>query len=375
MDDKQIIVIPVSNSVIAEETQEKDYNANDNGILVEEVPGKVINVEAEDEKPMGGVITPLVPPSIIFPDGHGHLKYQGAPEMQFNRQFDTFSCVIFTIAKAICYNLKERYNIDITISEMFNAFYAPVIQGRGTTIRNGMESFRLHGWVEDKDYPFTAETTLRQFQQQPPITIVNKATKELTKWKFNWEVVGKDNSSIINALQRTVLVATGFAWASYYGEGIYFDYNNPANHAFLIADYKDNKNIIVDDSYPRDNRFDEDSTKDEFIKELDKGFNYGSMHRVWLEPILETSKKKFQLLTLLKKSMENFYYFWDSRHNFYYIGVPAGETTKYRQKINLEAGNTNENFTFIALKGAMNQSSWAEVSKYPDIGSIGKKFA
>lgn len=288
MEQRKIIIIPVKNSgLLMEDTNPKDYNANDNGILVEEVPGKVINVE--NEKPMGGVITPLVPPSVIFPDGHGHLKYQGAPEMQFNRNFDTFSCVIFTIAKAICYNLKERYNIEITISEMFNAFYAPVYQGRGTTIRNGMESFRLHGWVEDKDYPFTAETTLRQFQAQPPITIINKATKELTKWKFNWEVVGKDNSSIINALQRTVVVATGFAWASYYGEeGIYYDYNNPANHAFLIVDYKDNKNIIVDDSYPRDNHYDTDSTKDEFIKELDKGFKYGSMHRVWLEPIIET---------------------------------------------------------------------------------------
>lgn len=375
--EKQIIIRPVKNSGLIEEPiQPKDYRANDNGILVEEVPGKVINVEAEDEKPMGGVITPLVPPSIIFPDGHGHLKYQGVPEMQFNRKFDTFSCVIFTIAKAICYNLKERYNIEITISEMFNAFYAPVIQGRGTTIRNGMESFRKHGWVKDADYPFTAETTLRQFQQAPPITIVNKATKELTKWKFNWEVVGKDHNSIIDALKRTVVVLTGFAWASYLGEeGIYFDYNNPANHAFLGVDHKTNKNIVVDDSYPRDGRFDDDSTKDEFIKELDSTYNFASAHRVWLEPILETSKKKFQLLTLLKKSMENFYYYWDGKHNFYYIGVPAGETTKYRQKIELEAGNTNENFTFIALKGAMNQSSWSEVSKFPDIGSIGKKFA
>jgi hypothetical protein len=288
-EEKKIIIIPVSPSVIAEETQPKDYNANDDGILVEQVPGKVINVEAEDEKPMGGVITPLIPPSAIFPDGHGHLKYQGAPEMQFNRLFDSYSCVIYTIAKAICYNLRERYNIDITISEMFNAYFAGVRQGVGTTIRAGMESFRTRGWVEDRDYPFTAETTLRQFQQQPPISIINKATGQLTKWKFNWEVVGKDNSSIINALQRTVLVATGFAWASYYGnEGVYFDYNNPANHAFLIADYKENKNIIVDDSYPRDNHYDTDSTKDEFIKELDKSFNFGSMHRVWLEPIVET---------------------------------------------------------------------------------------
>ena len=31
---------------------------------------------------------------------------------------------------------------------------------------------------------------------------------------------------VIEALKRTVIVATGFAWASYFGEGVYYDYNN-----------------------------------------------------------------------------------------------------------------------------------------------------
>ena len=252
------------------------------GVIVE--PPKPENYSTDLS--VGGIATPLIPPTIIFPDGHGHLKYQGKPEMQFNRQFDSYTCDIFTIAKAVCYNLKERYNIDTSVSEMFNAYFAGVRQGVGTTINNGMESFRTHGWVKDEDYPFTAETTLRQFQQCPPISIINKASGELTKWKFNWEVIGKDHDSIIDAFKRTVVVLTGFAWASYYGEGVYFDYNNPANHAFLGADYKDNKNIIVDDSYPRDNRYDDDSTPDEFIKELDKSFKFGSAHRVWLTPVL-----------------------------------------------------------------------------------------
>jgi hypothetical protein len=274
-------------------------------IIIKEVKnsGVIIeNVRPENystDLTIGGTLSPLDPPSIIFPDGHGHLKYQGAPEMQFNRNFDTFSCVIFTIAKAICYNLKERYNIDITISEMFNAYYAGVRAGIGTTINNGMESFRTKGWVEDKDYPFTINTTLQQFQQCPPIAIVNKATGQLTKWKFNWEAIGKDHDSIIEALKRTVVVLTGFAWASYYGEGVYYDYNNQANHAFLGGDYKVNGNYLIDDSYPRDNRFDDDSTPDEFIKELDKSFKFGSAHRVWLTPILPFPKN-LSLINIIK---------------------------------------------------------------------------
>jgi len=265
------------------------------GVIIEQIKAENYTID----QTLGGTLTPLTPPSIIFKDGHGHLKYQGKPEMQFNRKFDSYSCVIFTIAKAICYNLKERYGIDTDISEVYNAFYAGVINGRGTTINKGMESFRKHGWVRDIDYPFTADMTLRQFQSQPPIAIVNKATKELTKWEFHWEVLGKDHDSIIEALKRTVIVATGFAWASYFGEGVYYDYNNPANHAFLIVDYKDNKNLIADDSYPRDNRFDEDSTPDEFIKELDKTYQFGSAHRCFLTPILPAPKNN-SIINIIK---------------------------------------------------------------------------
>jgi hypothetical protein len=37
--------------------------------------------------------------------------------------------------------------------------------------------------------------------------------------------------------------------------------------------------------------------------------------------------------------------------------------------------STETKFLFLALRKNFNQSSWAEVSKYKDITSIGKKFA
>jgi hypothetical protein len=284
----KIILRPVQNSGLINEPEDqpipaKDYRAND--VLVEEVPGHV--VEDKNEKPMGGIITPLVPPSVILPDGHGHLNYQGVETMQFNRNFDTYSCVIWAISKALCYFLKERYNLEVTVSEMYNAYFAGVQQNRGTTIHNGMESFRKWGWTSDDKYPFTENTTLAEYQQRPPDIIIKDALGQLTKWKFNWEVLSTDHKSIINYLQRTVVVGTGFAWASYLGEeGVYYDYNYPANHAFIVADYKDDKSLIVDDSYPQDSQFDTDSTKQEFIKVLSPNYHIASAHRVWLEPIL-----------------------------------------------------------------------------------------
>jgi hypothetical protein len=109
-----------------------------------------------------------------------------------------------------------------------------------------------------------------------------------------------------------------------------------------------------------------------FLKKLDWNYKFGCIKRY---KIVDKRTQKKKILTLLNKSMKNFYYFWDGKHNFYYIGVPGGETIKYRQHIILNPEKTNENFILIGLKDGMNQSSWEEISKFPDINAIGKKFA
>lgn len=362
MTDKKIIIEELKHSgLIIEPPHFENYHSKLFGAVGEEFIG---------------TISPVEPP-VIFESGKGWLKVwndYGISELQFNPNFDTFSCVIFSIAKALCLYLFKQYGLKVTVSEMYNAFYAGVVPNRGTTIEKGMESFRKHGWVSDKDYLFTADTTAAQFYAQPPKTITVMAEGKLTEWNFYWNVIPTTLEAIKKAYRRTPVVLTGFAWASYFGEGVYYDYNNPANHAFLGLEIKDNGNNLISDTYPKDFQYvkNSDIEAGALVKELDKSFHYGSAHTCWLTP-----KKKVPsiYLALLKKSMENFYYYWDGKHNFYYIGVPAGETTKFRQHIVLDPSNTNENFLFIALKGSMNQSSWAQVSQYPDISSIGKKFA
>jgi len=241
------------------------------------------------DEPMLGIVSPVENPSVVFKDGHGWKKYWGKPEKQYNEKFDTYSCVVYTIAKALVYDLRVRYGIETTISEMYNAFYAKVKPGIGTTIRKGMESFRLHGWVKDEEYPFTKETTASTFYHEPPETIKVKAKGKLKEFKINWKVIPTSHSSIKHYLTMAPVVLTGFAWASYYGEGIYFDYDNQANHAFLGIDYKDDGNIIVDDTYPRDRKYENGHIKDDFIKELDKTFKFGSAHVIWLTPKVNIS--------------------------------------------------------------------------------------
>jgi len=239
-----------------------------------------------------GSTSPLKSPPIIFPDGHGwhNETIRAKSEMQFNNHFDSYSCVIFTIAKGLVAYLKKVYGVTTTVSEMFNAIVGGVVPNRGTTIRKGLEGFRNYGWVEDKDYPFTIETTLKQFFQKPSIEIYDKAKQKLTKWKIHWEGLetsgNVSHAKIIEELKRSIVIATGYAWSSY--KGIYYDYNQRANHAFPIDDWiEDNEHadLLAYDSYPQDNQFDENSSDDEFVKKLGKTYRVWSAHRIWLTPV------------------------------------------------------------------------------------------
>lgn len=253
---------------------------------------------------IGGILSPISPPD-VFKDGKTWSmisREYGLPEIQFNTKFDTFCCVIFTIAKAICYDTYRRYGIKFTIEEMYNAFWAGVVQGEGTTIESGMESFRTKGWIPDGKYPeytFTPQTTMAQFFRRPPEYITVEAKGVLTTWKFNWMVIPNNLTAIFEMYKRACVVLTGFAWASYYGTGVYYDYNNRANHCFLGMEKLSNGNNLISDTYPKDFKYVENTAigVGDLFKELDKSFKYGSAHICWLTPV---DKKKIALLTLLK---------------------------------------------------------------------------
>ena len=58
----------------------------------------------------------------------------------------------------------------------------------------------------------------------------------------------------------------------------------------------------------------------------------------------------------------------------FFIDKLEGETSKFRQEIIFPEDSISK-FLFLALRDSMNKSSWAEVSKYPDVSTVNKKFA
>lgn len=291
MSNKLIIEEVKNNGFIFEEDKEEDYKST-----LHEVIGE----------PVIGAISPLEKSPIIFGNSIGWkqvaLDY-GNPELQFNRHFDTYSCVIFAIAKALCYFVYKQYGIRITIAEMYNAFFGQVIPNKGTTIRKGMEGFRKYGWVEDKEYPFTAETTAEEFFGAPPESIKVLAGKTLTEWDFHWEVVPKVLSGIIQQYQRTPVVLTGYTWAYNVvnGKYMYYDNGRKANHCFVGLEETPEGNNFCDDTYPKNSRYREKVEKDELFKELYKNFQYGSAHCCWVTPKGDT---KIKLINFVKNMFE-----------------------------------------------------------------------
>jgi len=249
----------------------------------------------EPEQPQDyimGVTSPLPAPPVIFPNGHGWTKYRAKAEMQFNKHFDTFSCTIYSILKATVAYLHKVYGVETTMSEMYHAFFAGVsIEKGGTTARQALESLRLNGWVPDSEYPFTAETTSEQFFLKPPETIILQGKDKLTKWKVHWEQLDVSgnvpHSKIKEALKRTEVLCSGYAWAERGGE--FIDLGKRANHMFKIDDYRGD-NLIVYDSYPFDRQYDQDSEDVEFEKVLASSYRIWSAHRVWLTPIVTVKK-------------------------------------------------------------------------------------
>lgn len=316
------------------------------GLLLED--GHVPFIHSEKDWFLGSVLDHQV----VFPDGHGVLQFQPQPRPQFNRNFDSFSCVVFGIAKSLCYSLKRKYNIDVDISEMFSAVMAKVTPGRGTTIRLGMEAFRLDGFLYEHEMPFTDKTTQDEWFSQKPMTLVIKARDrvrgENAEFEINWESIC-DSTNIPHELIADALkygnpiVVTGYAWASFYGArdgeiGVYKDYGYNANHCFLVADHNiDGKDshvwdLLADDSYPQDFQYDGDYPKQEFLKKLAPDYRIWSAHRIHIKKIGATDKTS--LITKIKNMFSKIKR--DTKGGLWFVKKASKDGTDFMGKQKLE---------------------------------------
>ena len=341
----------------------------------------------EDEMVGGYVDIDSIPD--ISPDFNGMkdwLKYPSEREIQRSNYVDYMDCTVEAAMNAyhIFMELYNGWPIPIdkpvfpskNLSQRFTAKMSGVTQNGNTTF-NADNSVENDGVLDEAIWPRNENLDWVQYYSSIPQSVKDKAVRSLKSWRYKAYSISPDHNTMIKALKKGILGVTVYAWAQN-KDGLYDDFGYGANHRCLVAGGETGIRWIARDSYPTDFQIDPNKPDQEYMKDLDWDYHFGEVKLITLNLVdQETSKKKI-FLNLLKKSMDSFYYYWDvthKTHNFFYIGVPSGETKKYRQQIIWDDMDTPTRFTFLALRKAMNQSSWPEISQYPDISDIGKKFA
>lgn len=310
------------------------------------------------------------------------LTFPSEREIQKTHFIDIMDCTVEAIINAYhifieylkCWDIKVDNEIIFptkNLSQRFNAKDSGVTPS-GNTTENADNSVKNSGVCDEKYWHRTADMTWNDYYSVLTNSVRNQAKKSTKVLDFNAYRISNNHQIMMDALDRGLLAVIGYAWEKG-NNGLYQDFGYSPNHRFLVVGYVKGEKWIVRDSYPTDYLIDNDSTDQEFVKELDWNYNFGEIKLIIITPT-ETSKKKIYL-NLLNKPMKNFYYYWDGTHNFYYVGVPSGETKKFRQYIDWDNMSTELRFAYLAMRDSMNKSSWAEISRFADISTVNKKFA
>lgn len=317
---------------------------------------------------MGGAITVNYPTLLKPGEDWVSVWLQKKGESQKGLNIETMGCTGYSTDNALGMIFKKQYGLDINISDRFVNKVSGTTKA-GNSVDAPIDAIRKYGFLLESEYPWDRDTfTWDQYYSDISSDKMSLALTRLNDWDFTHEYVPANPDLMIKALQASPLVGGVYAW--YKGDdGKYYDLGMQPNHLTdIVLGYKYGEYWICGDSYSDDYNGDE-TDPNKYLKKLDWNYKFQFIKRYQI--IDKRDKKKINSIDML----DNFYYYWDGAHNFYYIGTPSGENAKYRQKITLDGVDTQTKFIYIALRKSMNQSSWAEVSKYPDIATINKKFA
>lgn len=285
---------------------------------------------------------------VIEPTGQ-YLDFAPMAEMQSGSQGDKMDCVSESstnVQKVLferLFNVKDRHSV---------RFLAKM---SGTT-RNGNSLYsvaltaRNKGFAFEMDWPRNCDMTWDEYYAEIPNDVISKAADNISNYELNYEMVATDPKSLMAALQYGPLQVIGYAWQQQQN-GLYNDFGNQPNHAFVLAGYSQNGSVnvingismwvpdywIAYDSYPAN--FDENDTNPaDYIKHLAGDFHFGD---AMLYSIRLKSEKKNLFLTLFNNAMNELRAYMDNHglHIWYVDQRGAQEiplTTMFEKALAME---------------------------------------
>lgn len=225
-------------------TKKKDLKKPVGGLIVEE-PREEDHVLGAAV--LGGIAGPEF--DVLVPTGHW-ASYTPEQEIQRNRFGDTYMCVSFSNNNVQEMLMKRLYNEDVNMSDLFLGKGSGTVRGQGNSKRTVAEWKRLNGFVHEKEYPYTPNTTLDQAYAPLSKVLLAKGKANLDLYGFYYKWVGSNApSAMLDALRYSPLqVDVSGSYSMDKNGYVVWPRGSTYNHEVVLFDYEPNKCWWIFDS-------------------------------------------------------------------------------------------------------------------------------
>src|SRR3990167_2043114 len=163
-----------------------------------------------------------VPSPIIMPDSDWS-SFTPQEEFQLRQNFETFSCVTFTILNALEILAKVQFGENWNLAERYTYIASETNpEDRGNDPRKVADSVRKLGTIAEKDLAFDELIdSLEKFNSPKPLTkeLLKKGQEFLNDYVFRFDILPRTGGKISQetlkeGLKRSPLLIALFAWAN-----------------------------------------------------------------------------------------------------------------------------------------------------------------
>lgn len=220
--------------------------------LIQPVGGLIVEAPLEQDHVLGATGDQIGGPDfeVLVPDGHW-APFSPAMELQRNRFGDTFMCVSYSNNNIHEFIIKQKFQEDVNMSDLFLGKGSGTVRGQGNSKRAVAEWKRLNGYVLENDYPYTTDTTLDQAYAALSKALLEKGKANLAKYEFLYKWLGAASQtpqSLIEGLKYSPLQVDVGGSYSMNSKGYVVWQGGSYNHEVVLFDYEPNKCWWIFDS-------------------------------------------------------------------------------------------------------------------------------
>lgn len=186
---------------------------------------------------------------ILAPDGQWD-QWLPENEVQNKNGIEPEACVSFATLNCVEILERQEYGVTQNWSDRFLATASGTAAFHGNTPHAVAETLRKKGCVEEKYLPFDVSIdTYDKFYTDIPKSLYMLALEFFAQYDFAHEYVNPNAKDLMEALKRSPVVFTAYAWVQDQNGLYYKPEGAQDNHATVCYGYKEGEYWKIFDSY------------------------------------------------------------------------------------------------------------------------------